>query len=100
MMSTGVIAELPKLEKTYSTDDANIIIELTKLIQANQQKFYELANLLIPGGAEKLHTLTTNGQVLQVHKILKKKFEHLGKQLNLQRFFFFLNLKCEERMQF
>ena len=97
MMSTGAISDS---EKVYSEDDAAVIIELTKLLQDNSRKFYNVANLLNPGETEKLNILQSNGQVLHMHKILKQEFERWGRPLNLRRFIHFLNLECEEQMQF
>ena len=98
MIGTGAITESFDLEKAYSKDDVDVIIELTKFIQANPQKFCEMAKSLIPGESEMLTTVVSNGQVLKVHQILKEKFEHWGKQLNLRRLNRFFTFKCEEQM--
>ena len=101
MMDTGAQTESFEPEKVYSEDDIDVIMDLAELIHTNPQKFYEVANLLIPESAEKLklNMLTSEGQVRHIHKMLKKKFERLGRQLNRRRFNRFLTLECEEKMQ-
>ena len=53
LVGTDATRELSEsLQKLYSKDDVYVIIELTKLIQANPQTFFETMKSLFPGEFE------------------------------------------------
>ena len=83
IMSGGAISS----EKIYSKDDTDVIIELTKLVDAHPQEIHNLAKLLIP---EKLLTLTSNGLVYHILDALKEEFKSCNRQLKLRNFFRYL----------
>ena len=99
LIGTAEVFDSP--EKIYSEDDAYIIIEMTKRIQENPQSFCERMNSLFPKEtkSEMLTTLASDGQVLELHKIIKEKFERMGKRLTLRRFNRLFTSWCEEQMQ-